>query len=202
MRSILCVGETDHRHGVRPSTRPGLICGRIGASTVDEHPRAACLVQPVLTSEDRPVPQVHRHPVVPRGDRLPAPHRFAEEDVTLVGVGAIMPEVLAATHAPAAEGVSAGVVTLTSPDLVFRSFQQRGRRTTDAASDIIDELFPAANPTPLVTVLDGHPHTLSLLAGACGDRIHCLGVTEFRPLDDVRARGQAVGSVCHEVGSG
>jgi len=30
-----------------------------------------------------------------------------------------------------------------------------------------------------VTVQDGHPHTLAFLAGARGDRIHCLGVTEF-----------------------
>ena len=28
-------------------------------------------------------------------------------------------------------------------------------------------------------MLDGHPHTLSFLAGARGDRTRCLGVTEF-----------------------
>ena len=28
-------------------------------------------------------------------------------------------------------------------------------------------------------MLDGHPHTLAFLAGARGDRIRCLGVTEF-----------------------
>jgi pyruvate dehydrogenase E1 component len=31
----------------------------------------------------------------------------------------------------------------------------------------------------LVTVQDGHPHTLAFLAGARGDRIRCLGVTTF-----------------------
>lgn len=30
-----------------------------------------------------------------------------------------------------------------------------------------------------MTVPDGHPHTLSFLAGARGDSIQCLGVTEF-----------------------
>ena len=44
---------------------------------------------------------------------------------------------------------------------------------------MIDLLFPAAYPSPLVTVLDGHPHTLSFLAAARGDRVRCLGVTEF-----------------------
>jgi pyruvate dehydrogenase E1 component len=113
------------------------------------------------------------------GYRLPAEHPVAEEDVTLVGVGAIMPEVVAAAAALSAEGINAGVVCLTSPDLVFRSFQQRGRREAGVGGSIVDELFPPGQPAPLVTVLDGHPHTLAFLAGVRGDRIRCLGVTEF-----------------------
>ncbi len=113
------------------------------------------------------------------GYRLPAGHPVAEEDVTLIGMGAIMPEVVAAAAVLAAEGVNAGVVCLTSPDLVFRSFQQRGRRETGVGGSIADELFPAGHPAPLVTVLDGHPHTLAFLAGVRGDPIRCLGVTEF-----------------------
>jgi pyruvate dehydrogenase E1 component len=119
------------------------------------------------------------------GYRLPAEHPAAEEDVTLVGVGAIMPETVAAAAALAAEGVNAGVVCLTSPDLVFRSFQQRGRREAGVGGNIVDELFPADHPVPLVTVLDGHPHTLAFLAGVRGDRIRCLGVTEFGQSSDL-----------------
>jgi pyruvate dehydrogenase E1 component len=87
--------------------------------------------------------------------------------------------VLAASELLAAEGVTAGVVCLTSPDLVFRSWQQRGSRASGEGSGIVEELFPASRPAPLVTVLDGHPHTLSFLAGVRGDRTRCLGVTEF-----------------------
>jgi len=101
------------------------------------------------------------------------------DDVTLVGVGAIMPEVLEAATVLAEHGVTAGVVCLTSPDLIFRSVQQRGQRGAGAGGAIADELFPADAPAPLVTVLDGHPHTLSFLAGVRGDRIRNLGVTEF-----------------------
>ena len=101
------------------------------------------------------------------------------DDVTLVGVGAMMPEVLEAQQALAAVGVTAGVVCLTSPDLVFRSMQQRGRIDQAAGTDIISALFPDDAPAPIVTVQDGHPHTLAFLAGARGDRIRCLGVTEF-----------------------
>ena len=100
----------------------------------------------------------------------------ADEQVTLVGVGAIMPEVLAAAGSLRGQGVRAGVVCLTSPDLVFGSFQQRGRRGGGTGGDILAELLPASTPAPLVTVLDGHPHTLSFLAGARGDRLGPLVV--------------------------
>jgi len=144
-------------------------------------------VDPALAAvpEDEDLLERRRQQVVAGGYRLPAPHPSREEEVTLVGVGAIMPEVLAAAAVLAAEGVNAGVVCLTSPDLVFRSFQQRSRRTSGVGSAILDQLLPAERPTPLVTVLDGHPHTLSFLAGARGDRIHCLGVTEFGQSSDL-----------------
>ncbi|BAL89532.1 putative transketolase [Actinoplanes missouriensis 431] len=103
----------------------------------------------------------------------------ATDRVTLVGVGAIMPEVIAAAEALAGHGVDAGVICLTSPDLVFRSLQQRGSRDPGVGGDILEELLPAGRGTPLVTVQDGHPHTLAFLAAARGDRIRCLGVTEF-----------------------
>lgn len=103
----------------------------------------------------------------------------SQDQVTLVGVGAIMPEVLRAASVLATMGVHAGVVCLTSPDLVFRSLQQRTSTSTSTGSGIADQLFPAEAPAPLVTVQDGHPHTLSFLAGIRGDRIACLGVTEF-----------------------
>ncbi|WP_434144549.1 transketolase-like TK C-terminal-containing protein [Leucobacter sp. gxy201] len=107
------------------------------------------------------------------------------DEVTLVGAGAIMPEVLAAAETLEQAGVRAGVVCLTSPDLVFRSLQQRGRIDAAVGSDIISTLFPSESPAPLVTVQDGHPHTLSFLAGARGDRVRNLGVTEFGQSTDL-----------------
>src|SRR6476659_8891105 len=106
-------------------------------------------------------------------------HDLASEQVTLVGVGAMMPEVLAAAELLESAGVTAGVVCLTSPDLLFRSWQQRSSRAPGAGGGIVEDLFPSSHPAPLVTVLDGHPHTLSFLAGVRGDRTRCLGVTEF-----------------------
>jgi pyruvate dehydrogenase E1 component len=126
-------------------------------------------------------------------------HDPATEQVTLVGVGAIMPEVIAAAEALTAQGVVAGVVCLTSPDLVFRSFNQRGAVGAAGGDDIVSTLFPAAVPAPLVTIMDGHPHTLSFLAGVRGDRIRCLGVSDFgqsSDLDDAyRLHGIDTGSI-------
>lgn len=112
-----------------------------------------------------------RRQAVAGGYRI-STHEPGTEQVTLVGVGAIMPEVLQAARALEEQGVRAGVVCLTSPDLVFRSAQGDG-------SDIADALFPSTFRAPLVTVLDGHPHTLAFLAGLRGDRTRNLGVHEF-----------------------
>ncbi len=97
--------------------------------------------------------------------------------VTIVAVGALVPEAL-----EAAEEIDATVVVLTSPDLVFRAVQaRRGLREGDDA--ILDRLF--AEPRPLVTLLDGHPHTLAFLGGVHGVPVSCLGVTEFGQSGDI-----------------
>ena len=137
-------------------------------------------IDPALAAlPDEPVlRERRRRQAVAGGYRLSATPAGAD-DVTLVGVGAIMPEVIAAADVLAASGVTAGVVCLTSPDLVFRSFQQKGKRDPGHGGSIVDELFPSDCPAPIVTVQDGHPHTLAFLAGVRGDPIRCLGVTEF-----------------------
>jgi pyruvate dehydrogenase E1 component len=112
-------------------------------------------------------------------------HDPSTEQVALVGVGAIMPEVIAAADVLSAQGITAGVVCLTSPDLVFRSFNQRGTVGSTRGDDIISALFPISSAAPIVTVMDGHPHTLSFLAGARGDQIRCLGVSDFGQSSDL-----------------
>ncbi len=128
-------------------------------------------------------------------------HDPAAEQVTLVGVGAILPEVIAAATVLEGQGVVTGVVCLTSPDLVFRSFLNRGQvgAGSTAGDDIAGALFPSASSAPLVTVIDGHPHTLSFLAGVRGDPIRCLGVREFGQSSDIddayRLHGIDTGSI-------
>ncbi|MFS3128393.1 transketolase-like TK C-terminal-containing protein [Nocardioides sp. Bht2] len=114
----------------------------------------------------------------------------ARDQVTLVGVGAIMPEVCAAAETLAAAGVEAGVLVLTSPDLVYRSFDRRGRVAAQSDGSIVDVLFPAELRAPIVSIQDGHPHTLSFLGAIRGDRSINLGVRGFGQssnLDDAYA---------------
>jgi pyruvate dehydrogenase E1 component len=114
--------------------------------------------------------------VLRRADGAPA--------ATLVGVGAVLPEVLAAADELAAAGRPVDVVCLTSADLVFRALQAR-QGLADGDPWILDELFGADRAAPIVTVLDGHPHTLAFLSAVRGVAIACLGVQDFGQSGDV-----------------
>jgi pyruvate dehydrogenase E1 component len=105
-------------------------------------------------------------------------------NVTLVGTGAIMPEVLAAAQELADAGVAVDVVCLTSADLVFRGFQAR-MGLGDGDPGILDIVLPADRAAPIVTVLDGHPHTFSFLSAVRCQPIACLGVDDFGQSGDV-----------------
>jgi pyruvate dehydrogenase E1 component len=104
--------------------------------------------------------------------------------VTLVGMGALLPEVLAAARELGSADVKADVVCLTSADLVFRALQAR-QGLAEGDDGVLDALFPADRMAPMVTVVDGHPHTLSFLSGVQGAPVACLGVSEFGQVGDV-----------------
>lgn len=135
-------------------------------------------IDPALAAvpEDPIMLELRRRQAVAGGYRLTS--GTGHDEVTLVGVGAVMPQVVEAAEYLNERGVRAGVVCLTSPDLVFRSVQSRQDRN-GTGSSIANELFPADRSAPLVTVLDGHPHTLAFLAAVRGDVTRHLGVTEF-----------------------
>jgi pyruvate dehydrogenase E1 component len=105
-------------------------------------------------------------------------------DVTLAAAGAIVPEAVAAADELARAGIAADVVVLTSADLVFRAVQAR-EGLCDGSDAILDVLLPEARTAPIVTVLDGHPHTLAFLAAVGGAPIASLGTTDFGQSGDV-----------------
>jgi pyruvate dehydrogenase E1 component len=98
--------------------------------------------------------------------------------VTIAAMGVMVVEALAAAERLAGAGVAADVVCVTSPGLLFRALRAR-QGTGDGPAWILDQAFPADRAAPMVTVLDGHPHTLAFLATV--NQVPCvpLGVTGF-----------------------
>jgi pyruvate dehydrogenase E1 component len=100
----------------------------------------------------------------------------APAGVVLVGMGPVMPEVIGAANELDGAGIATDVVCVTSADLLFRAARgERGFGHGDGA--FLSRLLP--REWPIVTVLDGHPSTLSFLGAARGLPSTSLGVVEF-----------------------
>lgn len=105
------------------------------------------------------------------------PH--AAPQVVIAVMGALVPEAMAAADTLEHEaGVATEVVCVTSADLLFRSFQARAG-LGDGDARTLERLFRKG--VPIVTLVDGHPHTLAFL----GSPITCLGVQRFGQAGDI-----------------
>ncbi|MBY6682836.1 pyruvate dehydrogenase [Rhodococcus sp. BP-316] len=98
--------------------------------------------------------------------------------VTIAAMGAMVTEALAAAERLEQIGLAADVLCVTSPGELYRAVQAR-QGHLEAESWILDHLLPAERATPMVTVLDGHPHTLAFLATVNRVPSTSLGVSEF-----------------------
>jgi len=98
--------------------------------------------------------------------------------VTIAAMGAMVPEALAAADRLEQLGVAADVVCISSPDLLYRAVRAR-QGHDEAPTWILDQVFPAERAAPLVTVVDGHPHTLAFLGTINRVAVSSLGVTGF-----------------------
>ena len=104
---------------------------------------------------------------------------------TIVTMGALVPEALAAAERLTAQGTPVDVVCITSPGLLYEALQGRNGQNEDAPSWILDQILPAARAVPMVTVLDGHPHTLAFLANVHQVKSRNLGVDRFGQAGDI-----------------
>ncbi|MFC4942386.1 transketolase-like TK C-terminal-containing protein [Pseudonocardia sp. GCM10023141] len=110
--------------------------------------------------------------------------------VTIAVMGAVLPEAIGAAERLESLGTAVDVVCVTSPGLLFDAVLARsGRSARSAHTDtwVLDTAFPARRAAPLVTVLDGHPHTLAFLAGINSVRATHLGVTRFGQSGDLES---------------
>ena len=97
--------------------------------------------------------------------------------------GAMVPEAVRASRGLLAEGVMANVINVTGPGPLYRRFQELVRsamRAQEGPSSFMADVIPGDDrKAPIVTVVDGHPHSLAWLGGALNTRVLPLGVTDF-----------------------
>jgi pyruvate dehydrogenase E1 component len=108
--------------------------------------------------------------------RPPAAHG----DLAIVAMGAVLPEAIAAAAAIGARNPRVGLLVVTSPDRLYSDWRENGR-----CSHIARLLAPLARDAGLVTVLDGHPLTLSWLGAVRGHHVAPLGVAKFGQSGDI-----------------
>jgi pyruvate dehydrogenase E1 component len=123
--------------------------------------------------------------VVAGGYWLVPPQRGAE--LAIVCSGAAVSEAVAAHHQLVEDVPSAGILVITSSDRLHRDWLDALRTCgTDMRPAYIERLLePLSERAGLVTVIDGHPATLSWLGGVCGHRVSSLGVSAFGQSGDV-----------------
>jgi pyruvate dehydrogenase E1 component len=103
--------------------------------------------------------------------------------VSLVGSGAVMPEVIAAAAELKDEGIAAHVVDVTSADRLYAAWQftlRHGVRTASIPSPTraLRTAFPTVR-APVVTVHDAASHAMAWLGSALGVPCVPLGVDQF-----------------------
>jgi len=104
-------------------------------------------------------------------------------DVVLVATGVVVPETVEASEFLTALGISVDVICVTSADLLFRA-TRAARGVGPGPSGIVSTLFPWSRRAPIVTVIDGHPHTLAFLGATHGVASTNLGVDRFGEVGD------------------
>jgi pyruvate dehydrogenase E1 component len=103
-------------------------------------------------------------------------------EIVVAAQGVTVHEAIASAAAIAEGRRDVGVLAVTSADRLHqgwvnaRKARQRGRR----AESVVERLLaPLPRHCGLVTVIDGHPSTLSWLGGVHGHRVAALGVDHF-----------------------
>ena len=103
--------------------------------------------------------------------------------------GAVAPEAMAAFEALREDEPGAGLLAVTSPDLLHARWTAKGRERwtgeTDQVETVEDILTPLAPDAGLVTVLDGSPSALSWLGSVRGHRVRALGLEQFGQSGDI-----------------
>lgn len=132
-----------------------------------------------LQQPERELSPVQRQAIVDGGYWLREPAPGAK--TAIVCSGAVTAEALEAHERLCNDNPGAGLLAVTSADRLNAGWQasQRVSGNEPERSWIDSLLEPLASDAVLVTVIDGHPATLSWIGGVCGHRVQSLGVEHF-----------------------
>ena len=113
-----------------------------------------------------------------------SPYSPSDNVLNIFTCGVMVPEALEASRRLRKEGLFANVIVVTSPDLLYRGWQQanklRMKNPGIRFTFHLERLIPdKERQVPIVTVQDGHSHALSFLGSVFGTKTICLGVDEF-----------------------
>jgi pyruvate dehydrogenase E1 component len=114
-------------------------------------------------------------------------------DVAIVAMGAVTPEAIVAHESVVRDFAGAGLLVLTSPDRLHADWLSAQRNRGRTAGGPVDRgpspverlLAPLSRDARLITVLDGHPLTLSWLGSVRGQRVVPLGIETFGQSGDI-----------------
>ncbi len=125
----------------------------------------------------RTIDEDFRRKVVDGGYWMRPPREGAR--VAVVYQGAVAPEAATAMGRILAREPGAGLLAVTSADRLEAGWRAAQARD-DGTPALVEELLaPLARDATIVTVIDGHPATLSWLGGVHGHRVRALGVDQF-----------------------
>ena len=149
-----------------------------------------------------------RHEIVEGGYWLRRPN--AATQLAIVFCGAVAPEAMQAVQRLMERFPHIALLAVTSPDRLHagwsaaRRARAEGDRAATSHADTLLRALPAG--AAIVTVLDGHPATLSWLGGVKRHAIHPLGVERFGQSADIvdlfrlhRIDADAIVAAAHEV---
>ena len=114
----------------------------------------------------------------------------ANTQVAVVYCGALAPEAIEATHRLAERLPNVALLAVTSPDRLHAGWTASRRAVADGEARTPSHIEALLSVLPagagLVTVIDGHPATLSWMGGVARHAIHPLGVERFGQSADLQ----------------
>jgi pyruvate dehydrogenase E1 component len=121
----------------------------------------------------------------------------AGAELAIVYAGAVAPEAMAAHDALLGDIPGAGLLAVTSPDRLHGDWldaKKRRRSGERAARARIETMLSQlASDAVLITVIDGHPTTLSWLGAVGAQKVTALGVDRFGQSGDIEDLYRAMG---------